>query len=291
MNARRDRARTAGPRGSRRSAASRATGAVAATSAWPRSARPCGRATGAGRGRASSGSCRRTSGSRRPIDLTRAIEAGSCPERRLRELSPVVFAAAGEGDAVARSIVDRLADELVAMAGGDDPAPRPDPARPRRRAGRRRLQRPRRWLRGAHRGRGARGRTRAPRSADPTLRRSSARRSSASTGWRCVRADRARGRGTAARGPPRVGAGERVAGRRSVAASDPASLAHAFRPAPGGRPLVAAPARADDRPRPDDHARRLRGAGDLDGHADRRRTSSAASSSTAGSSPRSSSAR
>lgn len=52
----------------------------------------------------------------RPIDLTRAIEAGTVPESRLRELSPVVFRTAGYGDPVARSIVDRLADELVAMA-------------------------------------------------------------------------------------------------------------------------------------------------------------------------------
>jgi len=53
----------------------------------------------------------------RPIDLTRAIELGSVPQARLRELSPLVFRVAGEGDAVARSIIDRLADELVAMAG------------------------------------------------------------------------------------------------------------------------------------------------------------------------------
>lgn len=52
----------------------------------------------------------------RPIDLTRAIEAGTVRHSRLRELSPVVFRAAGDGDAVARAIVDRLADELVAMA-------------------------------------------------------------------------------------------------------------------------------------------------------------------------------
>jgi N-acetylglucosamine kinase-like BadF-type ATPase len=56
-------------------------------------------------------------GYHRPIDLTRALELGTVPESRLRELSPIVFGAAGEGDAVARSIVDRLADELVAMAG------------------------------------------------------------------------------------------------------------------------------------------------------------------------------
>ncbi len=56
-------------------------------------------------------------GFRRPIDLTRAIEAGAVDQARLRELSPVVFLAAGDGDVVARSIVDRLADELVTMAG------------------------------------------------------------------------------------------------------------------------------------------------------------------------------
>jgi N-acetylglucosamine kinase-like BadF-type ATPase len=56
-------------------------------------------------------------GYRRPIDLTRAIEAGAVPQGRLRELSPVVFRAASEGDAVARSILDRQADELVSMAG------------------------------------------------------------------------------------------------------------------------------------------------------------------------------
>ncbi len=53
----------------------------------------------------------------RPIDLTRAIEAGSVSQARLRELSPLVFRVAAEGDPVARSIVDRLADELAAMAG------------------------------------------------------------------------------------------------------------------------------------------------------------------------------
>jgi N-acetylglucosamine kinase-like BadF-type ATPase len=52
----------------------------------------------------------------RPIDVTRRIEAGTLEHRRLAQLSPVVFAAAGAGDAVARSILDRQADELVAMA-------------------------------------------------------------------------------------------------------------------------------------------------------------------------------
>jgi N-acetylglucosamine kinase-like BadF-type ATPase len=52
----------------------------------------------------------------RPIDVTRRIEVGTLEHRRLAELSPIVFAAAGAGDAVARSILDRQADELVAMA-------------------------------------------------------------------------------------------------------------------------------------------------------------------------------
>ena len=52
----------------------------------------------------------------RPIDVTRRIEAGTLDHRRLGELSPIVFAAAGAGDDVARSILDRQADELVAMA-------------------------------------------------------------------------------------------------------------------------------------------------------------------------------
>jgi N-acetylglucosamine kinase-like BadF-type ATPase len=55
-------------------------------------------------------------GLRRPPALTRAFYDGRIPERRTSELSPVVFEAAGDGDAVARGIVDRLADELVAMA-------------------------------------------------------------------------------------------------------------------------------------------------------------------------------
>jgi N-acetylglucosamine kinase-like BadF-type ATPase len=52
----------------------------------------------------------------RPIDVTRRIEAGTLERPRLAELSPVVFAAAGSRDAVARAIVDKQADELVAMA-------------------------------------------------------------------------------------------------------------------------------------------------------------------------------
>lgn len=51
-----------------------------------------------------------------PAAVTRAMYTGRIRERRVAELSPVVFAAATAGDPVARSIVDRLATELVAMA-------------------------------------------------------------------------------------------------------------------------------------------------------------------------------
>jgi N-acetylglucosamine kinase-like BadF-type ATPase len=52
-----------------------------------------------------------------PHALTRAMYDGRVPERRIGELSPVVFAAAMDGDAAARAIIDRLADEVVVMAG------------------------------------------------------------------------------------------------------------------------------------------------------------------------------
>jgi N-acetylglucosamine kinase-like BadF-type ATPase len=55
-------------------------------------------------------------GLHRPLDVSNAIEHGRITEARLRHLSPVVFAAAADGDAVARGIVDRLADELAVMA-------------------------------------------------------------------------------------------------------------------------------------------------------------------------------
>jgi N-acetylglucosamine kinase-like BadF-type ATPase len=58
----------------------------------------------------------RALGKRRPIDVTRAMYDGRMGLRRLEELAPVVFGAAADGDAVARSIVDRLADELAIMA-------------------------------------------------------------------------------------------------------------------------------------------------------------------------------
>jgi N-acetylglucosamine kinase-like BadF-type ATPase len=58
----------------------------------------------------------RALGLRRPIDVTRAMYDGRMAQRRLSELAPVVFSAAADGDAVARSIVDHLADELAVMA-------------------------------------------------------------------------------------------------------------------------------------------------------------------------------
>jgi N-acetylglucosamine kinase-like BadF-type ATPase len=56
-------------------------------------------------------------GLRSPGAVARALYADRISHARLGELSPVVFAAAADGDAVARSIVDRLADELGVMAG------------------------------------------------------------------------------------------------------------------------------------------------------------------------------
>ena len=52
-----------------------------------------------------------------PAALTKALYLRRLDESRLPELAPIVFSAAGQGDAVARSIVDRLADELATMAG------------------------------------------------------------------------------------------------------------------------------------------------------------------------------
>jgi N-acetylglucosamine kinase-like BadF-type ATPase len=52
----------------------------------------------------------------RPSAVTRAFYDGRIDGSRVGELSPVVFGAAGDGDPIARSIVDRLADELATMA-------------------------------------------------------------------------------------------------------------------------------------------------------------------------------
>jgi N-acetylglucosamine kinase-like BadF-type ATPase len=55
-------------------------------------------------------------GMSRPAAVTRAFYDGRIAGERVGELSPVVFRAAEDGDPVARSIVDRLADELATMA-------------------------------------------------------------------------------------------------------------------------------------------------------------------------------
>jgi N-acetylglucosamine kinase-like BadF-type ATPase len=52
----------------------------------------------------------------RPIDVTYALYRGRLSHDSIRELAPLVFEAAGSGDAVARFIVDQQADEIVAMA-------------------------------------------------------------------------------------------------------------------------------------------------------------------------------
>jgi N-acetylglucosamine kinase-like BadF-type ATPase len=52
----------------------------------------------------------------KPRQVTVALYKEKIPLPRVNELAPLVFAAAVGGDAVARSIVDRLADEVVAFA-------------------------------------------------------------------------------------------------------------------------------------------------------------------------------
>jgi N-acetylglucosamine kinase-like BadF-type ATPase len=54
-------------------------------------------------------------GLRTPLDLAEAVHTGRIPMRRMLELSPLLLAAA-EHDEVAAGIVDRLADEVVALA-------------------------------------------------------------------------------------------------------------------------------------------------------------------------------
>jgi len=49
-----------------------------------------------------------------PVELARALEAGTVARRRLGELAPVVFDAAGE-DEVAGALVDQLSAEVVAF--------------------------------------------------------------------------------------------------------------------------------------------------------------------------------
>ncbi len=53
----------------------------------------------------------------KPRSLTLAMHRGAIPTERRHEIAPLVFEAASLGDAVARGIVDRMADEAVAWAG------------------------------------------------------------------------------------------------------------------------------------------------------------------------------
>ncbi len=55
-------------------------------------------------------------GLKRPGDLTTELYSGRLDPDRLRELPPLVFAAATDGDPVARAILDDLGDEVVAWA-------------------------------------------------------------------------------------------------------------------------------------------------------------------------------
>jgi N-acetylglucosamine kinase-like BadF-type ATPase len=52
----------------------------------------------------------------RPRQVLEAMYFGRLDEDRVAELTPTVFRAAEEGDAIARSIVDRQADEVIALA-------------------------------------------------------------------------------------------------------------------------------------------------------------------------------
>ncbi|HMJ80255.1 MAG TPA: BadF/BadG/BcrA/BcrD ATPase family protein [Candidatus Dormibacteraeota bacterium] len=52
----------------------------------------------------------------RPVDVSWALEQGRLPQPRLAELAPLVYRLAAGGDGAALEIVDRLADEVAAMA-------------------------------------------------------------------------------------------------------------------------------------------------------------------------------
>jgi N-acetylglucosamine kinase-like BadF-type ATPase len=56
-------------------------------------------------------------GLRRVRQVVEALHVGRIAEERVVELAPLVFRAAAEDDRVARSVVDRQADEVVAMGG------------------------------------------------------------------------------------------------------------------------------------------------------------------------------
>ena len=56
-------------------------------------------------------------GMRRPATVMEAMHYGRLPAERIAELAPVVGRAARAGDPIARGILDRQADEVVAMVG------------------------------------------------------------------------------------------------------------------------------------------------------------------------------
>ena len=136
--------RTAASRGSPRSGRSPATGAVRTSSAAKRSGTRSAPRTAADRRRPSNASCRASSGSARPSQLMEAIYFERVREERLAELAPLVFRRPPGGDAVAQDLVDRQADEVVAMATTAIRRLRMRDARRRRRSRRRRLPQRRR---------------------------------------------------------------------------------------------------------------------------------------------------
>ena len=112
------RARSGGGRrrpGSCRSGRCPATGAAAATSAWPRWPRPCAPPTGAGRATVLERAVPATSGWATRFDVARAVHLEELPAAAARR------ACAGRArrlrrGSVAAGIVERLADEVVAFA-------------------------------------------------------------------------------------------------------------------------------------------------------------------------------
>ena len=268
---------TDGPPGWPRSVRSRAIGAAAATSAmaalW---VRPSGPATGVGRGPSWSGRVPAYFGLRRPLDVTRVRTR---PHRRAPvALSPVVFRARAGGDAVARSSSIGSPTSSSSMAGRDHPSPAP---------GRRRT---RTWswpaasseaataLRGTDRRRDPGGRAPRRPSRGSTRRRCSARRSWARPAAGPV-AERSRPRRLAPSGDPSSGPvlprpaerGGRPTASGTVRPTRHPSTMQSATPAAADDGLWSPPApRPERRPRPDHHARRLRGARRLDRPAHRR---------------------
>ncbi|MFC8230359.1 hypothetical protein [Streptomyces sp. NPDC057287] len=62
-------------------------------------------------------------GLNRPLELAEAVHRGEITRTRLMELAPLVLAAADDGDAVACTLVDRLAAEAVAFVAATTARP------------------------------------------------------------------------------------------------------------------------------------------------------------------------